>query len=63
VDYFDLGRTYLSQTGQLYLEAAIFALGRVFSAWAHLPRERSKTRRHLTEFWMVEAEIGGFTAR
>jgi asparaginyl-tRNA synthetase len=57
VDYFDLGRTYLSQTGQLYLEAAIFALGRVFCLGPTFRAERSKTRRHLTEFWMVEAEM------
>jgi len=56
VEYFDLGRTYLSQTGQLYLEAAIFALGKVFCLGPTFRAERSKTRRHLTEFWMVEAE-------
>ncbi|HPC46845.1 MAG TPA: asparagine--tRNA ligase [Deltaproteobacteria bacterium] len=60
VDYFDLGKTYLSQTGQLYLEAAIFALGRVYCLGPTFRAERSKTRRHLTEFWMVEAEAAFF---
>ncbi|HHO75583.1 MAG TPA: asparagine--tRNA ligase [Deltaproteobacteria bacterium] len=57
VDYFDLGKTYLSQTGQLYLEAAIFGLGKVYCLGPTFRAERSKTRRHLTEFWMVEAEM------
>jgi asparaginyl-tRNA synthetase len=46
-DYFDLGRAYLAQTGQLYAEAAA----------ATFRAEKSKTRRHLTEFWMVEPEV------
>jgi len=60
LDYFDLGRTYLSQTGQLYLEAAIFGLGKVFCLGPTFRAERSKTRRHLTEFWMVEGEMAFF---
>ncbi|HNY66701.1 MAG TPA: asparagine--tRNA ligase [Deltaproteobacteria bacterium] len=57
VDYFDLGKAYLSQTGQLYLEAAIFGLGKVFCLGPTFRAERSKTRRHLIEFWMVEGEM------
>jgi asparaginyl-tRNA synthetase len=60
VDYFDLGKTYLSQTGQLYLEAAIFGLGKVYCLGPTFRAERSKTRRHLTEFWMVEGEMAFF---
>ena len=60
VDYFDLGKAYLSQTGQLYLEAAIFGLGKVFCLGPTFRAERSKTRRHLIEFWMVEAEMAFF---
>ena len=56
VDYFDLGKAFLSQTGQLYLEAAIFGLGKVYCFGPTFRAERSKTRRHLIEFWMVEAE-------
>jgi asparaginyl-tRNA synthetase len=55
-DYFDLGKAYLSQTGQLYLEAAIYAFEKVFCFGPTFRAEKSKTRRHLTEFWMVEAE-------
>ncbi len=54
--YFDLGTAYLAQTGQLYLEAAIFAHGLVYNFGPTFRAEKSKTRRHLTEFWMVEAE-------
>jgi len=57
VEYFDLGKAYLSQTGQLYLEAAIFGLGKVFCLGPTFRAERSKTRRHLIEFWMVEGEM------
>lgn len=56
IDYFDLGKAYLSQSGQLYLEAAIFSLGRVFDFGPVFRAEKSKTRRHLTEFWMMDAE-------
>jgi asparaginyl-tRNA synthetase len=63
VDYFDLGKAYLSQTGQLYLEAAIFGLGKVFCLGPTFRAERSKTRRHLIEFWMVEAEMAFFVKR
>lgn len=57
VDYFDLGQAYLSQSGQLYLEAAIMSLGRVFDFGPVFRAEKSKTRRHLTEFWMMDAEM------
>jgi len=55
-DYLDRGKAYLSQSGQLYLEAAAQALGRVYCFGPTFRAEKSKTRRHLTEFWMVEAE-------
>ncbi len=56
LDYFDLGKAYLTQSGQLYLEAAIFSHGRVFDFGPVFRAEKSKTRRHLTEFWMMDAE-------
>lgn len=56
VDYFDLGQAYLSQSGQLYIEAAIFSVGRCFDFGPVFRAEKSKTRRHLTEFWMLDAE-------
>lgn len=56
VSYFDQ-ITYLSQTGQLYIEAAIYAHGRVFDFGPTFRAEKSKTRRHLTEFWMMDAEM------
>jgi asparaginyl-tRNA synthetase len=56
IEYFDLGKAYLSQSGQLYLEAAIMSLGRVFDFGPVFRAEKSKTRRHLTEFWMMDAE-------
>jgi asparaginyl-tRNA synthetase len=59
VNYFD-NITYLSQTGQLYLEAAMFAHGRVFDFGPTFRAEKSKTRRHLTEFWMMDAEMAFF---
>lgn len=59
-DYFDLGKAYLAQTGQLYLEAAAAALGKVYSFGPTFRAEKSKTRRHLTEFWMVEPEMAWF---
>ena len=56
-EYFDLGKAYLSQTGQLYVEAAAAALGKVYCMGPTFRAEKSKTRRHLTEFWMVEPEV------
>ncbi len=56
IDYFDLGKAYLSQSGQLYLEAGIASLGRVYDFGPTFRAEKSKTRRHLTEFWMMDAE-------
>ena len=55
--YFDLGDAYLAQTGQLYLEAACMAYGKVYNFGPTFRAEKSKTRRHLTEFWMLEAEV------
>jgi asparaginyl-tRNA synthetase len=60
VEYFDLGTVYLAQTGQLYLEASIAAHGRTFCFGPTFRAEKSKTRRHLTEFWMLEAEMAFF---
>ena len=57
VEYFDLGTAYLAQTGQLYVEAAAAALGKVYCFGPTFRAEKSKTRRHLTEFWMVEPEV------
>ena len=59
-DYFDLGKAYLAQTGQLYVEAAAAALGKVYCFGPTLRAEKSKTRRHLTEFWMVEPEVAWY---
>ncbi|MBD3156396.1 asparagine--tRNA ligase, partial [Candidatus Peregrinibacteria bacterium] len=56
VDYFDEGKAYLSQSGQLYLEAAIYSVGKCFDFGPVFRAEKSKTRRHLTEFWMMDAE-------
>jgi asparaginyl-tRNA synthetase len=56
-DYFDLGKAYLSQSGQLYAEAGAMALGKVYTFGPTFRAEKSKTRRHLTEFWMVEPEV------
>ena len=55
--YFDQGKAYLSQSGQLYMEAGAMAFGRVYCFGPSFRAEKSKTRRHLTEFWMVEPEI------
>ena len=55
--YFDEGIAYLAQTGQLYNEANIFAFGKVYCFGPTFRAEKSKTRRHLTEFWMLEPEI------
>lgn len=57
IDYFGEQKAYLSQSGQLYLEAAIFSHGRVFDFGPVFRAEKSKTRRHLTEFWMMDAEM------
>lgn len=57
LDYFDYGKVYLAQTGQLYLEAACMALGKVYNLGPTFRAEKSKTRRHLIEFWMNEAEV------
>jgi asparaginyl-tRNA synthetase len=58
-DYFGQS-AYLSQTGQLYMEAAAMALGKVFSFGPTFRAEKSKTRRHLIEFWMIEPEMAFF---
>src|SRR5205809_7372480 len=56
-EYVDLGKAYLAQTGPLYVEAAAAALGKVYCFGPTFRAEKSKTRRHLTEFWMVEPEV------
>ena len=56
-EYFDEGQAFLAQTGQLYLEATAAAHGRTYCFGPTFRAEKSKTRRHLTEFWMLEAEI------
>src|SRR5206468_1522227 len=56
VDYFE-EQAYLTQSGQLYIEATAMALGNVYSFGPTFRAEKSKTRRHLTEFWMVEPEV------
>ncbi len=56
LEYFDQGKAYLSQSGQLYLEPAIMSLGRVYDFGPVFRAEKSKTRKHLTEFWMMDAE-------
>ena len=56
-EYFDEGKAFLSQSGQLYNEANIMAFGKVYCFGPTFRAEKSKTRRHLTEFWMVEPEI------
>ncbi|WP_100010817.1 asparagine--tRNA ligase [Lentibacillus sediminis] len=57
--YFD-EEAYLSQSGQLYMEAAAMAFGKVFSFGPTFRAEKSKTRRHLIEFWMIEPEMAFF---
>lgn len=59
-EYFDLGKAYLSQSGQLYAEASALALGKVYTFGPTFRAERTKTRKHLTEFWMVEPEMAFF---
>jgi asparaginyl-tRNA synthetase len=56
-DYFDLGKAYLAQTGQLYVESGMMAFGKVYCFGPTFRAEKSKTRRHLTEFWMIEPEV------
>ncbi|MDI6788433.1 MAG: asparagine--tRNA ligase, partial [Planctomycetota bacterium] len=56
VAYFD-NKAYLTQSGQLYMEAAAMALGKVYCFGPTFRAEKSKTRKHLTEFWMVEPEV------
>lgn len=56
IDYFEERKAYLSQSGQLYIEAAIASVGRCFDFGPVFRAEKSKTRRHLTEFWMMDAE-------
>jgi asparaginyl-tRNA synthetase len=57
VDYFDDNKAYLTQSGQLYNEATAAAFGRTYCFGPVFRAEKSKTRRHLTEFWMVEPEM------
>jgi asparaginyl-tRNA synthetase len=56
-DYFDDRKAFLSQSGQLYMEAGAMALGKVYCCGPTFRAEKSKTRRHLTEFWMIEPEM------
>jgi asparaginyl-tRNA synthetase len=56
MDYFGDEKAYLTQSGQLYIEATALALGKVYSFGPTFRAEKSKTRRHLTEFWMIEPE-------
>lgn len=60
VDYFG-EEAFLTQSGQLYIEATAMALGKVYSFGPTFRAEKSKTRRHLTEFWMVEPEVAWAT--
>ncbi len=57
LDYFETQKAYLAQTGQLYAEAAAAAYGKVYCFGPTFRAEKSKTRRHLTEFWMIEPEV------
>jgi len=61
VDYFDYEKVYLTQSGQLYNEANAMAFGKVYCFGPTFRAEKSKTRRHLTEFWMVEPEMAWAT--
>ncbi|HVA56281.1 MAG TPA: amino acid--tRNA ligase-related protein, partial [Gemmatimonadaceae bacterium] len=56
-EYFEEGTAYLAQTGQLYGEAAAAAYGKIYTFGPTFRAEKSKTRRHLTEFWMIEPEV------
>ena len=57
VNYFEDSKAYLTQSGQLYNEATAMAFGKVYTFGPTFRAEKSKTRRHLTEFWMVEPEM------
>jgi asparaginyl-tRNA synthetase len=57
MDYFGDDKAFLTQSGQLYIEATAMALGKVYSFGPTFRAEKSKTRRHLTEFWMIEPEV------
>jgi len=59
-EYFDEGKAYLAQTGQLYGEAAAAAFGLIYTFGPTFRAEKSKTRRHLTEFWMIEPEMAWY---
>ena len=59
-EYFEFGKAFLAQTGQLYLEAAAAALGKVYSFGPTFRAEKSKTKRHLAEFWMMEPEMAWY---
>jgi asparaginyl-tRNA synthetase len=61
IDYFGERKAYLTQSGQLYAEAGALAFGKVYCFGPVFRAEKSKTRRHLTEFWMVEPEVAFFT--
>jgi asparaginyl-tRNA synthetase len=63
VDYFDGEKAYLTQSGQLYNEATAAAFGKVYCFGPTFRAEKSKTRRHLTEFWMVEPEMAYHTLK
>jgi asparaginyl-tRNA synthetase len=56
-DYFDEAKAFLAQSGQLYLEPACMAFGKVYCFGPTFRAEKSSTRRHLTEFWMIEPEV------
>jgi asparaginyl-tRNA synthetase len=60
IDYFGERKAYLTQSGQLYAEAGALAFGKVYCFGPTFRAEKSKTRRHLTEFWMVEPEVAYF---
>ncbi|HZP45266.1 MAG TPA: asparagine--tRNA ligase [Candidatus Binataceae bacterium] len=60
IDYFGDRKAYLTQSGQLYAEAGALAFGKVYCFGPTFRAEKSKTRRHLTEFWMVEPEVAYF---
>src|ERR1700719_3641849 len=61
IDYFGERKAYLTQSGQLYAEAGALAFGKVYCFGPTFRAEKSKTRRHLTEFWMFEPEVAYFT--